>query len=127
MIRDRDRIYGSEVRLRITSLGIEEVLTAPRSPWQNPYVERLIGSIRRDCLHHFVILNTSRESWLGISLTTRRRGPIWASISNARSLARSSVSAGLSRSHNSRVCITVMNALLHSDMSADAFLAMDRL
>jgi putative transposase len=38
-------------------LGIEEVLTAPRSPWQNPYVERLIGSIRRDCLNHFVILN----------------------------------------------------------------------
>jgi len=57
LIRDRDSIYGSEVRLRIASLGIEEVLTAPRSPWQNPYVERLIGSIRRDCLNHFVILN----------------------------------------------------------------------
>jgi len=36
---------------------IEEVLTAPQSPWQNPYAERLIGSIRRDCLDHFVILN----------------------------------------------------------------------
>jgi hypothetical protein len=57
LIRDRDSIYGSEVRLRIASLGIEEVLAAPRSPWQNPYVERLIGSIRRDCLNHFVILN----------------------------------------------------------------------
>jgi hypothetical protein len=57
LIRDRDSIYGSEVRLRIASLGIEEVLAAPRSPWQNPYVERLIGSIRRDCLDHFVILN----------------------------------------------------------------------
>ena len=45
LIRDRDRIYGSEVRLRIASLGIEEILTAPRSPWQNPYVERVIGSI----------------------------------------------------------------------------------
>jgi len=56
-MRDRDRIYGSEVRLRIASLGIEEILTAPRSPWQNPYVERVIGSIRRDCLNHFVILN----------------------------------------------------------------------
>jgi len=53
LIRDRDSIYGSEVRLRIASLGIEEVLAAPRSPWQNPYVERLIGSIRRDCLNHF--------------------------------------------------------------------------
>jgi putative transposase len=57
LIRDRDSIYGNDVRLRIASLGIEEVLTAPRSPWQNPYVERLIGSIRRDCLNHFVILN----------------------------------------------------------------------
>ena len=57
LIRDRDSIYGNEVQLRIASLGIEEVLTAPQSPWQNPYVERLIGSIRRDCLNHFVILN----------------------------------------------------------------------
>jgi len=57
LMRDRDSIYGDEVRLRISSMGIEELLTAPRSPWQNPYVERLIGSIRRDCLNHFVILN----------------------------------------------------------------------
>ena len=48
---------GREVRLRISSLQMEEVLTAPRSPWQNPYVERLIGSIRRDCLDHFVIFH----------------------------------------------------------------------
>jgi len=57
LIRDRDSIYGNDVRLRIASMGIEELLTAPRSPWQNPYAERLIGSIRRDCLNHFVILN----------------------------------------------------------------------
>ena len=57
LIRDRDRVYGNEVRLRIASLHIEEVLTAPRSPWQNPYAERLIGSIRRNCLNHYVILN----------------------------------------------------------------------
>jgi len=57
LLRDRDRIYGNEVRLRIASLQMEEGLTAPRSPWQNPYAERLIGSIRRDCLDHFVILN----------------------------------------------------------------------
>jgi transposase InsO family protein len=58
LLRDRDRVYGDDVHRRISSLGIEELLTAPRSPWQNPYVERLIGSIRRDCLNHFVILNT---------------------------------------------------------------------
>ena len=38
-------------------MGIEEVLTAPRSPWQNPFVERLIGSIRRECLDHVIIFN----------------------------------------------------------------------
>jgi transposase InsO family protein len=57
LLRDRDGVYGNEVRVRIASLHIEEVLTAPQSPWQNPYAERLIGSIRRDCLNHFVILN----------------------------------------------------------------------
>jgi transposase InsO family protein len=57
LLRDRDGVYGNEVRGRLASLNIEELLTAPRSPWQNPYVERLIGSIRRDCLNHFVILN----------------------------------------------------------------------
>ena len=57
LIRDRDSIYGNDVRLRIASLGMEEVLTAPQSPWQNPYVERLVGSIRRECLNHFVILS----------------------------------------------------------------------
>ncbi len=38
-------------------MGVEEVLTAPRSPWQNPYVERLIGSIRRECLDHVIVFN----------------------------------------------------------------------
>jgi putative transposase len=56
MIRDRDSIYGSEFRSRIQSLGIREVVTAPRSPWQNAFVERLIGSIRRECLDHVVVL-----------------------------------------------------------------------
>ncbi len=57
LLRDRDAIYGEKVRRRIKSLGIEEVITAPRSPWQNPYVERIIGSIRRDCLDHIIVLN----------------------------------------------------------------------
>lgn len=57
LIRDRDSVYGTEVRQRIAALGIQEALTSPRSPWQNPYAERLIGSIRRECLNHFIILN----------------------------------------------------------------------
>ena len=57
MIRDRDGIYGSEFRRKVNALNINEVLIAPRSPWQNPYVERVIGTIRRDCLDHFIVLN----------------------------------------------------------------------
>ena len=57
LLRDRDRIYGDAVQRRIKSLGIEEVITTPRSPWQNPFVERVIGSIRRDCLDHVIVLN----------------------------------------------------------------------
>ena len=57
LLRDRDGIYRGRFRARVRSLGIEEVLTAPGSPWQNPYVERLIGRIRRDCLDHVIVLN----------------------------------------------------------------------
>jgi transposase InsO family protein len=57
MIRDRDSVYGLVVRARIKAMGIDEVVTAPRSPWQNPYAERVIGSIRRECLDHLIVLN----------------------------------------------------------------------
>jgi putative transposase len=57
LLRDRDSIYGSWFRARVHSLGIEETLIAPRSPWQSPYVERLIGSILRECLDHVIGLN----------------------------------------------------------------------
>ena len=57
LLRDRDGIYGSQFQKRVQSMGIEEVVTAPRSPWQNGFVERVIGSIRRDCLDHVVVLN----------------------------------------------------------------------
>src|SRR5256884_3286939 len=57
LLRDRDAIYGEHLVAVIEGMGIEEVLTAPRSPWQNPYVERLVGSIRRECLDHIVVWN----------------------------------------------------------------------
>ena len=57
LIRDRDGAYGQSFRSTVTAMGVEEVVTAPRSPWQNPYVERLIGSVRRECLDHSIILN----------------------------------------------------------------------
>ncbi len=57
LLRDRDGIYGKVFRDRAAAMGIEEVRIAPRSPWQNPYVERLIGSIRRECLDHVIVFN----------------------------------------------------------------------
>lgn len=57
LIRDRDSIYGEVYRQSIEQMDIEEVLIAPRSPWQNPYAERVIGSIRRECLDHVIVLN----------------------------------------------------------------------
>ena len=57
LIRDRDSIYGEYFRERVKHMGIAQVVIAYRSPWQSPYVERLIGSIRRECLNHFIILN----------------------------------------------------------------------
>ncbi len=59
LLRDRDSVYGGSFRQRVKSLRICEVLTAVRSPWQNPFVERLIGSIRRECLDHVVVLSES--------------------------------------------------------------------
>jgi transposase InsO family protein len=57
MLRDRDGIYGPYFKRRVAGLDIEQVPTAPRSPWQSPYVERVIGSIRRECLDHVIVLD----------------------------------------------------------------------
>jgi transposase InsO family protein len=56
MIRDRDRIYGTVVTRRLRAMGIRDKPTAPASPWQNGFAERLIGSIRRECLDHIIAL-----------------------------------------------------------------------
>src|SRR4030088_1265760 len=55
MIRDRDRIYGAVVARRLRAMGIRDKPTAPASPWQNGFAERLIGSIRRECLDHIIV------------------------------------------------------------------------
>ena len=57
LLRDRDAVYGVVFSSRVQAVGIREVKAAPRPPWQNPYVERLIGTLRRDCLDHMVVLN----------------------------------------------------------------------
>ena len=57
LLHDHDSIYGAEFRRRAEGMGMEEVKTGFRSPWQNPYVERVIGSIRRECLDHMIVPN----------------------------------------------------------------------
>jgi len=57
LLRDRDRIYGQEFRDQVAVMNINEVLSAPRSPWQRAYVERVIGSIRRECLDHVIVFD----------------------------------------------------------------------
>jgi len=59
LLHDRDCIYGAAFHQRVGEMGILEVLTAPRSPWQNAYAERFIGTLRRECLDHIIILNES--------------------------------------------------------------------
>ena len=57
LLRDRDGVYGHEFSRQAKALGLKEAVTAPRSPWQNAYVERVIGSIRRDCLDHVIVIS----------------------------------------------------------------------
>ncbi len=60
LLRDRDSSYGADFCSRADAMSIPKVVTGPRSPWQNPYVERVIGSIRREHLDHLVIFNERR-------------------------------------------------------------------
>jgi transposase InsO family protein len=62
LLRDRDRIFGHEFVEQVKAMGIKQVLSAPRSPWQRAYVERIIGTIRRECLDHMVVFNESSLS-----------------------------------------------------------------
>jgi len=57
VLRDRDSIYAPAFRCTVSGFGIEEVITAPHAPWQNPFVERLIGTLRRECLDHVIVWN----------------------------------------------------------------------
>src|SRR5438874_2850335 len=59
LLRDRDRIFGPEFVEQVKAMGIKQVLSAPRSPWQRAYVERVIGSIRRECLDHVIVFSVA--------------------------------------------------------------------
>ena len=60
LLRDRDRIFGQDFVEQVKAMGIKQVLSAPRSPWQRAYVERLIGTIRRECLDHMISLQRAK-------------------------------------------------------------------
>jgi transposase InsO family protein len=74
LIRDRDSAYGEVFIRRIRSMGIRDQPTSPRSPWQNGYAERLIGSIRRECLDHVVVLGECHLRHLLLSYMTYYNG-----------------------------------------------------
>ena len=83
LIRDRDRIYGTIVTRRLRAMGIRDRPTAPASPWQNGFAERLIGSIRRECVDHFVVLSEAHlrrilrayaRYYPAITMTSERTG-----------------------------------------------------
>jgi len=57
LLRDRDGIFGREFRTDVAAMGIKEVLSTPRSPWERAFVERVIGTIRRECLDHVIVFN----------------------------------------------------------------------
>ena len=73
VIRDRDGIYGLDPRRTIQQMGVDEVLTAPRAPWQNPFVERVIGSLRRECLDHVIVWNERSLRRLSFAKTVSAR------------------------------------------------------
>ena len=73
--RDRDAIFGLDFSDQVRDIGIEEVLSAPRSPWQRAYTKRIIGSIRRECVGHVIVVKArSAEPSLPI-LTTVTDAP----------------------------------------------------
>jgi transposase InsO family protein len=73
LIRDRDQIYGAIVTRRLRAMGIRDKPTAPASPWQNGFAERLIGSIRRECIDHFIALRGASAPNLAILFSLLQR------------------------------------------------------
>ena len=106
MIRDRDRIYGAVVKRRLRDMGIRDRPVAPASPWQNGFAERLIGSIRRECLDHVIVLGEghlrrilrSYASYYNNVRTHRsldKNAPIWRPVQRTGIIASRPILGGL--------------------------------
>jgi transposase InsO family protein len=95
MIRDRDRIYGIVVTRRLRAMGIRDKPTAPASPWQNGFAERLIGSIRRECLDHVIVLGEAQLRRILKSYAQYYNGTrTHLSLNNDAPISRSAEAAG---------------------------------
>src|ERR1700738_617178 len=103
MIRDRDRIYGAVVTRRLRAMGIRDKPIAPASPWQNGFAERLLGSIRRECLDHTIVSGEAHLRRIQISYAA-----YYNSVRSHRSLHKDAPSfrpiqqTGIIRSHDPR-------------------------
>src|SRR5215216_4576353 len=103
LIRDRDRIYGTVVTRRLRAMGIRDKPTAPASPWQNGFAERLIGSIRRECIDHIVVLSqaclrrilTKYAAYYN-ELRTNRSPPIHRAIQHLGAIVSAPILGGTS-------------------------------
>src|SRR5205823_8341873 len=101
-------VYGVVFRQQLRAMGIRDKPTAPRSPWQNPYVERLIGSIRRECLDHMIVFGgrTCAGSWVGMPRIIMNRGFIARWTRMPHSIGRLSASVSSHHSLSSAAFIT---------------------
>jgi len=73
LLRDRDGIYGKRFRIRVQNLGIKEVIIARRAPWRSPYVERVIGTLRRELVDHTIVMNERHLSHSSVARQGRTR------------------------------------------------------
>jgi transposase InsO family protein len=111
MIRDRDRIYGVVFTRRLCAMGIRDKPTAPASPWQNGFAERLIGSIRRECVDHMIVLGEVHlrrhlKSYADKAVRTHRSlnkdAPVSRSVQRAGVISSSAVLGGLHHHYRRR-------------------------
>jgi len=108
LIRDRDRIYGSVVTRRLRAMGIRDRPTAPASPWQNGFAERLIGSIRRECVDHIVVLGE-----MHLRRVLRSYARYYNDIRTHRSLDKDAPAVRLVQSAGSLKTFPILGGLHH--------------
>jgi transposase InsO family protein len=121
LVRDRDGIYGHEFSARVDGLGIRQVPISARSPWQNCYAERIIGSIRRECLDYVIVMNEWHlrrilKSYFGYYHRSRTHLSLDKDARNSGPF-RIYRLAGSFKSEKSADCIIATNAGLHSRYS----------